>query len=286
VPPFRVLAPGESLDVAGFPVVLKPDVGERGRSVAIARAPDEVRRYLIDAAGWTIVQQYVGGLEFGVFYYRFPHEAVGHIFSITEKRFPEVAGDGRRTIRELVLSDERASRIAAVYLQRDADRVPAAGERVRLVEIGSHCRGAVFLDGRRHETPALRAAIDAAAKAHPGFYFGRFDLRTPSIADFQAGRFQILELNGVSAEATHIYDPAVSVWNAYRTLFLQWRLAFEIGAANRAAGIGRDGHPIHRHENKPLSLCARALDCLFARGRAKTLVHSARPGPHGARAAS
>jgi membrane protein DedA with SNARE-associated domain len=234
VPPFRVVRARGTLEVTEFPVVLKPDVGERGKGVVIARSADEVRRYLENAAGDTIVQQYVGGLEFGVFYYRRPHEAAGRIFSITEKRFPEIVGDGSSTLHELILRDDRASRIANVYLARHADRILATGERVRLVEIGSHCRGAIFLEGSSYETPELRAAIDAAAKQHPGFYFGRFDLRTPSIADFQAGRFHILELNGVSAEATHIYDPAVSLVEAYRVLFLQWRIAFEIGAANRA----------------------------------------------------
>jgi membrane protein DedA with SNARE-associated domain len=236
VPEFRVVQPGESIDVAEFPVVLKPDVGERGTGVSIARTPDDVRRYLTAARTATIVQKYVSGLEFGVFYIRRPNEPNGRIFSITEKRFPEVIGDGRSTLRDLVLRDRRAARIAAVYLQRDPDRVPAAGERVSLVEIGSHCRGAIFLDGAGHETPQLSAAIDAVAQCHPGFYFGRFDLRAPGLADFQAGRFSVLELNGVSAEATHIYDPAISIWEAYRTIFRQWRLAFEIGAANRAAG--------------------------------------------------
>jgi membrane protein DedA with SNARE-associated domain len=237
VPEFRVVQPGESIQVVEFPVVLKPDVGERGSGVSIARTPGEVHGYLAHARVPTIVQKYSGGLEFGVFYIRRPGDVAGRIFSITEKRFPEVVGDGRSSVRDLVLRDRRASRIANVYLKRDPDRVPEAGERVPLVEIGSHCRGAIFLDGGRHETPELRAAIDTAAKCHPGFYFGRFDLRTPSLADFQAGRFSVIELNGVSAEATHIYDPAVSIWEAYRVLFRQWRFAFEIGAANRAQGV-------------------------------------------------
>jgi membrane protein DedA with SNARE-associated domain len=236
VPAFRVVRPGDTVDVSEFPVVLKPDVGERGNGVAIARSAEDVRRYLATTSRDTIVQEYVGGLEFGVFYYRRPGESTGHILSITEKQFPDVVGDGRSTLRELILADQRAATIAHVYLAHHAGRVPAAGERVRLVEIGSHCRGAIFLDGGRHQTPELLAAVDQTAKAHPGFYFGRFDLRTPSIADFRAGRFQVLEFNGVSAEATHIYDPAVGMWEAYRVLFRQWRLAFEIGAANRAAG--------------------------------------------------
>jgi hypothetical protein len=107
---------------------------------------------------------------------------------------------------------------------------------VQLVELGSHCRGAIFLDGRRLVSPALRDAIERASRAHDGFYFGRYDVRAASIEELQAGRFQIIELNGVAAEATHIYDPAVSLWEAYRTLFEMWRVAFEIGAANRAQG--------------------------------------------------
>ena len=84
----------------------------------------------------------------------------------------------------------------------------------------------------------LTAAVDAMAQSHPGFYFGRFDVRSPSIEDLQAGSFEVLELNGVSAEATHIYDPSVSLLEAYRTLLGQWRIAFEIGAMNRTTGSG------------------------------------------------
>ena len=48
--------------------------------------------------------------------------------------------------------------------------------------------------------------------------------------------FAIVELNGVTSEATHIYDPASSILKAWRTLMEQWSIAFAIGAANRARG--------------------------------------------------
>ena len=47
---------------------------------------------------------------------------------------------------------------------------------------------------------------------------------------------KIVELNGVTSEATHIYDPKLSLFDAYRVLFEQWRIAFEIGDLNRARG--------------------------------------------------
>jgi membrane protein DedA with SNARE-associated domain len=292
VPEFRLVRAGETVDVSEFPVVLKPDVGERGTGVVIARSQDEVEAYLAAARIDTIVQRYVGGLEFGVFYYRYPGETLGRISSITEKRFPEVVGDGASRLSDLVLRDDRAVCLAHVYLSRQHDRVPAAGERVRLVELGSHCRGAIFLDGSRYVTPELEFAIDAVAQSHPGFYFGRFDVRTPSIADFQAGRFHVLELNGVSAEATHIYDPSVSVLEAYRVMFRHWRVALEIGAANRAAGAEVPGiagsvSRINRHDHESLATtCARGVARLLAGGRAESRLRPASRRDHRANAAS
>ncbi|MEO8127404.1 MAG: VTT domain-containing protein [Bryobacteraceae bacterium] len=224
-----------------FPVVLKPDVGERGSGVAIIRNREELEAYLGSATGATIMQRYIAGVEFGLFYCRFPGEANGKLFSITHKTFPSVTGDGYSTLAELIQRDSRASCIAASYkksCKTPMQNVPAAGERVQLVEIGSHCRGAIFLDGGRYRTQALEESVDRVSKAHPGFYFGRYDVRTPSVEALQRGIFSVIELNGVASEATHIYDPAVSVWEAYRVMFQQWALAFEIGARNREAGGG------------------------------------------------
>ena len=222
-----------------FPVVLKPDVGERGAGVAIVRSDGELASYFAVAGADTIVQKYVGGMEFGIFYYRLPGQAKGQIFSITEKRFPAVVGDGSSTIAELILRDERAVCLSSLYLariKRSAEDIPAPGESVSLAELGSHCRGAVFLNGAMLETAALRSAVDSVARKFSGFYFGRFDVRSESVEQLQRGQFEVLELNGVSAEATHIYDPSVTLRGAYRALFQQWRLAFEIGALNRQRG--------------------------------------------------
>lgn len=222
-----------------YPVILKPDMGERGSGVAVIRSEVALANYLRTATDDMIIQRYVDGAEFGLFYYRFPGESRGRIFSITIKQFPEVTGDGRSTIEQLILRDPRASIIADTYrklCRRRMSDVPDAGERVRLVELGTHSRGAIFLNGAALLTPALEEAVDRVSKAHSGFFFGRFDVRTPSAEALQRGEFQVIELNGVSAEATHIYDPSVSVWQAYRTLARQWRIAFEIAAENRKRG--------------------------------------------------
>ena len=232
----------EGLD---FPIVLKPDAGQRGTGVAIIRSNGQLREYLFNSPVPVIVQEYIAGVEFGVFYCRIPGQARGRIFSVTEKQMPSVVGDGQHTLEELILADHRAVCMADAYLRKNADRahdVPRAGERVQLVEIGTHCRGAIFLDGRHAITPALEAAIDRIAQSFDGFYFGRFDLRVPSLEDFRAGRnIKVIELNGVTSEATHIYDPQVSLLEAYQALFRQWRIAFEIGDLNRRRGVRPSG---------------------------------------------
>jgi len=222
-----------------FPVVLKPDIGERGAGVAVIRSTDDLKSYLGRSSADLILQRYIGGEEFGIFYYRLPGEARGQISSITAKHFPEVAGDGRSSLRQLILRDDRAVSIASTYerlSKRSLDDVPAAGETVKLAEIGSHCRGAVFIDAGALKTEALELAVDKTARGHVGFYFGRFDVRTPSAAALQNGEFTVLELNGVGAEATHMYDPSVSLAEAYRVMRKHWRMAFEIGAENRQHG--------------------------------------------------
>ncbi|MBI5863633.1 MAG: carboxylate--amine ligase, partial [Planctomycetes bacterium] len=80
-------------------------------------------------------------------------------------------------------------------------------------------------------------AIDAIARGFHGFFFGRFDVRYADPREFAAGRgFSIVELNGVTSESTNLYDPDWSLFRAYRVLFRQWKLLFEIGAANRRLG--------------------------------------------------
>jgi pimeloyl-ACP methyl ester carboxylesterase/membrane protein DedA with SNARE-associated domain len=223
-----------------WPLVLKPDAGERGRDVAIVRSDAEVADYLARHRGATLVQQYAPGHEFGVFYYRYPGEKHGQLLAITDKRPPAVTGDGRSTLEKLILRDSRAVLMAKHFLSAHAERlhqVLSKGEQVALVELGTHCLGCLFVDGAAIETPQLLTSIDRISGAFDGFYFGRYDIRTPSIDDFKTGRnFKIVELNGVTSEATSIYDPSNSLLSAYRTLMRQWRIAFEIGALNRARG--------------------------------------------------
>jgi hypothetical protein len=224
-----------------LPIVLKPDVGQRGVGVRVIRSVDQLSAYVSTVSGDVLMQPlHAGAYDAGVFYYRFPTERHGRIFSITDKHFPSLVGDGHSTVAELIDAHPRYRLQHDVFLRRHraiSDAVLPAGERLQLAFAGNHAQGAIFHDGAHLATPALEEKIDAIAKTCPGFFVGRFDIRYSDVEAFKAGQdIAIVELNGATAESTNVYDPDISVVDAYRTLFRQWSLVFAIGNANRARG--------------------------------------------------
>lgn len=226
-----------------YPVVAKPDIGCNGTGVRLIADSAALERYLraFPRGERVVLQEFIADEgEAGIFYVRHPDEAVGRITSVTLKYPPAVTGDGRSTLRELILADPRAGRIADVYLPRLAHRlgeVPRQGEIVRLVFVGNHCKGSIFRDGTSHVTPHLAACIERIARALPDFHFGRIDLRFSSLAALSRGEgFRIIEINGAGSEATHIWDPSTRLIDAWRSECFHFRQAWRIGAANRTRG--------------------------------------------------
>jgi pimeloyl-ACP methyl ester carboxylesterase/membrane protein DedA with SNARE-associated domain len=258
VPPWTVIEPGgieERLRALqlflrdhhlDYPVVLKPDVGERGQGVHICRNPDQALTALGAHPVALIAQEYLPGIEVGAFWIRGwvgtgPRGTLERpgLFALTDKRVPHVTGDGRRTAEELVYDDPRAVIMADQYLENLGPRAfetPAAGEEVILAELGTHCRGAIFLDGEPLVTAELAAAVDDLSRRVEGFHFGRWDLRAASREALQRGELRVVELNGLTSEATVIYDPSYSLLDGWKVLIRQWTIAIDIGMANARAG--------------------------------------------------
>jgi membrane protein DedA with SNARE-associated domain len=221
-----------------LPLVVKPDAGQRGEGVRVVRDEAALTAALAEPET-LIVQEHVAGEEYGVFYARHPDHERGELLSIVRKVLPEVVGDGRATLERLVLAHPEHRAMARLFLARsrlELERVPASGERVRLGELGTHCRGARFYDARELASDALLAELERIARGMPGFCFGRLDVRSASAAELRAGRFTILELNGVTSEAAHLYDPRFRLLDGWRTLLDQWRRAYAIGRANARRG--------------------------------------------------
>jgi len=234
---FRRLCHERSID---YPLVMKPNVGQRGSGFKLISCQAEAEKYLAQVKADVILQRYVPHKkEIGVFYYRIPGQQNGQIFAVTEKIFPTLVSDGSSTFEQLLESDERASLIASTYLRRFPElrhQVLPAGQRIRLVEAGNHCQGCIFREGSYLISEALQSRIDEISKSIPGFFIGRYDIRYASDEDLARGKFTIIELNGAASEATNIYDERNSLFSAYRTLYKQWELVFRIGSANRDRG--------------------------------------------------
>lgn len=218
-----------------YPFIMKPDVGQRGFGVRIIRNDFDFTEYLLLSDFERIVQK-LSDLpnEAGIFYIRRPDEPSGFIFSITDKQFPSLVGDGQTRLGNLILKDSRARIIAPVYFARHSDQlntIPQLNEIVPISECGNHCQGAIFKNGHSLITDDLTFEIDRLAKSLPDFFFGRFDIRYSDANSLKLGKkFEIVEINGAGAEATHIWDKQTHLLDAYRTLFKQWKYLFEIGA--------------------------------------------------------
>ncbi|GEN62464.1 hypothetical protein AOE01nite_06880 [Acetobacter oeni] len=234
-----------ALSAAGIalPVVVKPDIGCNGTGVkltetagalaaALASFPRGVRLVIQRLIPWEH--------EAGLFYIRHANEACGRISSVTYKDVPALTGDGKSTVDELLLADPRTRLVPQIYRPRLAGRlndVLPAGEQLPLVFTGNHCKGSVFRNGADDVTPELTAAVDRIMRDIPEFHFGRVDLKFRSVEALRAGKdFEIIEINGVGSEATHIWDSRTTLREAYATQFHHYGEAFRIGAENRRRG--------------------------------------------------
>lgn len=234
-----------------YPLVAKPDIGWRGFGVRLIRSPEALAAYVqAYPENETILLQraidHEG--EAGVLYARTPGAPSGRILSLTFRYFPHVVGDGRQSIRDLVLADQRAAWKAGQHFgfdsghlgnpNQDLDRIPADGETVRLAFVGSNRVGGLYRDARAHITPQLERRFDEISRSMPEFYYGRYDVRFESVEKFRLGTdFRIIEINGAGGESINVWDPAMPLAQVYRELFAQQRRLFEIGAMNRARGF-------------------------------------------------
>lgn len=231
----------ELLDKQGFnyPFILKPDIGQRGFGVRIIRDDFDLTEYLL-LSDFDLLAQKLSQLpgEAGLFYIRKPAKISGSLYSITDKKFPAVIGDGHSKLGTLILKDSRARIIAATYFARLKDKlneVPGKNQIVPIAECGNHCQGAIFLNGENFQSAKLTEAVEKIARQIPDFYFGRFDVRYLNPESLKNGSFEIVEVNGAGSEATHIWDARTKLSDAYRTLFVQWETLFSIGAEVKKA---------------------------------------------------
>ncbi len=223
-----------------FPFIIKPDMGERGKGVRILRNEQQLRVALKNVEERMMLQKFEDlPLELGILYSRHPDEKNGRITSIVIKEFPTLTGDGRRNLLQLILSNERTRFNYKTIVARFEDRldeIPAAGRVIETVALGNHMLGSTFRNGNHLRTGKLEQVFDGMAKQLDGFYIGRFDVRTVSIADLENGNFKVIEVNGAGSEPAHIYDPDTSLYRGIADLLRHWKRLYDISIANHRNG--------------------------------------------------
>lgn len=224
-----------------FPIIVKPDIGERGWLIAKINNMHELKEYIKDHPIDLILQPFVDApVEVSIMIHRFPEGGSGVVTSICQKEFLQVTGDGLTTVGDLVLKEDRS------FLQYDKLRkkydeqwyqVLPAGRKMMLEPIGNHCRGTKFLNKNHMIDEKIQAVMSGILSSMPDIYYGRFDMKISSWEDLSKGNgIQILEFNGTGSDPAHIYSPGYSLISAYRDIAMHWRTMAEIARQVRRNG--------------------------------------------------
>lgn len=232
----------ENQNEISFPLVAKPNIGERGFEVEKINNIAELTKYHNRADCEYILQEFINyPIELGILYYRLPNEEKGFVTSITIKEFMSVIGDGKSSILQLMKKSTRARfQIKSMKEKLGAriNTIISKDEKLVLEPIGNHCRGTRFINGNYLINEKLNTVFNAISKDMTGFYYGRFDLKVKSIEDLYEGEnIKIMELNGASSEPGHIYDSSYGLFNACRNLMFHWNLLAKIAIQNSSRGI-------------------------------------------------
>lgn len=228
-----------------YPFIVKPDAGERGKDVEMINSEAELKKYLTGKSSALNIQEFIDlDLEFGIMYHRMPGENKGTITSVVQKGFLFVTGDGKSNLLDLMKQEirivNRLNYFEKKYIE-NLGLVLSEGQKKYLEPIGNHCRGTTFYNANHIINDQLIRVFNDIALQIEGFYYGRFDLKVNSLEDLYKGKnMKIIELNGVSSEVAHIYDPNYKLIQAYKDVFAHMKYIYQIAKKNHNAGYPYD----------------------------------------------
>ena len=240
-----------------YPIIAKPDIGFRGLMVKKIENQDSLIRYLNKYPVSIIIQEFLNHkYECGIFYFRHPKHKNGKITSVTLKEFLTVTGNGTSTVKDLVLANKRAF-LYYDLLKNDSliqwEIIPDKGQKLKLSSIGNHSKGTRFINGNHLINEKLEASLNHLNHQIKGWYYGRLDVKYNSLEELNEGTFKVLELNGILAEPTHIYDASkINYLQALKTIRTHWKELYKIARYN------------HDYENIPYRKTIPFLKEMFA----------------------
>lgn len=223
-----------------FPFVVKPDIGMMGLMFRRIESYEQLRQYHASMKSDYIVQELADyPLEVSVFYYRLPNKARGKITGFVKKECMTVTGDGKSTLKELILAYPRARFRTKELFGKHNDRLNEVledGENFILSDALNLSRGGRLVSLEYAIDERLLAVFDNLSH-HTNFLYGRYDIKCASIEDLRQGQnYTILEYNGCGGEAHHVYS-GYSFFKACRVLIEHWNILYKISQQNRINGL-------------------------------------------------
>ncbi len=227
-----------------FPIVAKPDVGERGDNIELIRSLPQLADYTIKLNRPFLLQEYINtDFEAGVMVIKNIHTGKFEISSIVTKDYLQVTGDGVSTVEELMNQSHRASfQVDRFREMNQFHTIIPKGKTLVIEPIGNHKRGTTFINGNHLLTEVLTKHFDEMSQTIQGFSFGRYDVKSTSETDFKQGLgIKVMELNGAFSEPGHIYDPKETLLMAWKDLVIHWFKLAEISGYNAKHGVRPTG---------------------------------------------
>ncbi|HMQ11062.1 MAG TPA: hypothetical protein PKC21_08145 [Oligoflexia bacterium] len=218
-----------------LPCYVKPILGHRGLMVKRINTEEELKEYSDIAQFDFLIQELCSAQEeMGLYFLK--KEGQFSIFSITDKKFPYVIGDGKKSLKQLIMKDSYLKLFSPNYFKKhwnNWNTVLKNNEKFFLTDTGNHNQGCIFKNGIRYNNENLRIILNAILNDVKGINIGRFDLKyNLNGNEIDEQSIKIIELNGGSAEPTHIYDKDTSLFEMFSSLFQQYDYMFQVGKKN------------------------------------------------------
>lgn len=240
-----------------YPIICKPNTGERSNGVQYIINDQELKTYIGKKSADFLLQEFLDYKhEYGLAVERKDRKNF-RITSLAQKNTPVITGNGTSTIQELVqklpLTSPEKNKILANTAATEKKSIPKKGQTISIVRTASISLGTKIIDCRKYITPEMEKSISLVLQKYKGFHVGRFDIKANSISDIAKGKFKIIELNGINGIPMHIYDGKFTLDQKYDELEQYFHRLLKRAERNQK-----------KHHLKPASM----LSTLFFFGRA------------------
>jgi len=223
-----------------FPFIAKPNVGLMGYMFRKISSINQLKLYHEKMQSDYLIQEFVDyPIEVSVFYYRMPSAKKGTVSGFLMKQSPEVIGDGKSTLSQLIERNSDLKYKEDVIKARHKDRlqeVLPVGEKLILSYASNRSQGGKLVSLADEIDEDLLKVFDCISLQSKHFYYGRYDIKCASIEKLKKGiDFSILEYNGAGAGIQHVYGNGLSLWNACSIIAKHWKVLYKISDYNHKA---------------------------------------------------